>query len=248
MTLHARFRSEASIAEGEARIRVLERDLARSRDLASIGEAAAAILHEIKNALAAVSAPLQVIREQLNGKEDVRAVLQEIIAEIHRLDGVARRLLMFSKPWKPNLELHDLLGIIRHVLALSGGKGSFERIRFRVERADRGHVLVDADLFEQVLWNLLQNAAEALEQGGEIRLSCVEDEREVLVRISDDGPGMAPEVQASLTKRFFTTKPGGIGLGLAISRKIMEAHQGSLLISSQVGRGTEVTLQFPKAA
>ena len=238
-------RPEKEIAY-ESRIEALERDLARSRDLASLGEAAAALAHEIKNPLAAISAPLQIIRERLAGNDELRDVVQEVISEVQRLDALVRRLLVLSKPWNPKKERADLLEIVRRVFALSQAEPAFARVQLRLQSAAPVSAPVDAALFEQVLWNLIQNAAEAMPEGGEVRVSCEEGLRVVTLRVADNGPGIPPAVQTRLFKPFFTTKPGGSGLGLAISRKIMEAHGGFIRISSEQGRGTEVILGFPK--
>jgi signal transduction histidine kinase len=232
-------------AAGESRIEALEAELARFRDLASLGEAAAAIVHEIKNPLAAISAPLQVLRERIKD-EELREILQEVIAEVQRLDAMLRRLLMLSKPWNPKKERCDLIKVVHRVFSLSRAEPAFSKVRLHWDPAEPVYAPVDAALIEQVLWNLLQNAAEAMREGGDIRVGCRDGPRGVTLRVSDNGPGMSPEVQAKLYKPFFTTKPGGSGLGLSICRKIVEAHGGSIHISSQLGRGTEAFLSLPK--
>lgn len=229
------------------KIQRLEAEIARLRDLASLGEAAAAIVHEIKNPLAAISGPLQVIRERIDQPAEYRTILDEVIAEVHRLDAMVRRLLMLSKPWNPRKEQHDLLDIIRRVVTLTRAEPAFSRVSVRLHPAASASVAVDAALFEQVLWNLLQNAAEAMTDGGDVRINCQAARGGATVRILDTGPGMSPEVLNRLYKPFFTTKPGGNGLGLSICRKIMEAHGGSIRILSRMGKGTEVQLTLPNS-
>jgi len=223
-------------------------ELRRSRSLATIGENTAAIIHEIKNPLAAISAPLQVIQASLPAGHPQAEILDEVVQEVKRLDDTIRRLLLLAKPWTPKKETCDLRGIAQRVLDLSRSHTGFDRVTLRIHEGDSCSAEVDPSLVEQVLWNLVLNAAQAMPEGGTVRLSLESGPEADTVVVADDGPGMPEEVRAKVFQPFFTTKKGGSGLGLPTCRKIMEAHGGSLDLGSVPGAGTRITLRFPRPA
>ncbi len=230
--------------------KAIQDELVRTRSLALIGEAAASLAHEIKNPLAAIAGPLQIFRDDMSPNDGHRIVMDEILHQIRRLDGTVRQLLMLSRPWNPKKEPTDVVAVARKVALLLQEHPAFSSIRFRCDPDPLPSLPADPGYLEQVLWNLALNAAEALQEGpleGEVRFSFKECHDVVEILVVDTGPGMSPDLQARLFKPFFTTKKEGNGLGLAICRKIMEAHGGTIEIASRPGSGTCVTVRLPRA-
>ncbi len=227
-------------------VKAMEDELVRTRSLAAIGETAAAIAHEIKNPLAAISGSLQVLGDACPEGSPTRDIMKAVVGEVTRLDRTVHQLLLLAKPWAVRKDRMDLRESARRVLEMTRHHPLFEGIR--VDLDDGGEVPLSADrsLVEQVLWNLLLNAAEALKGAGVIRLLCSRGRQNVSLSVIDDGPGIDPEARSKLFRPFFTTKASGNGLGLATSRKIMDAHGGTLELSNEPVRGVRATLTFSR--
>jgi two-component system sensor histidine kinase AtoS len=197
------------------------------RALATVGESAAVLAHEIKNPITAVNIALRAVAEKLG--EDHKAVLEDLVARMRHLEQLMRGTLSFARPLDIRLvacEAGELLercvGRLRHQLVKTGSD-----VRVAVE----GPVplMADPKLIEEVITNLLTNAIEAKGRGVHMVLSAVRSETDaVVLSVEDDGPGIRGEQREAIFKPFVTTKPGGTGLGLAICRKIVEEHGGTI--------------------
>ncbi|MFQ5928654.1 MAG: nitrogen regulation protein NR(II) [Acidobacteriota bacterium] len=225
----------------------MQEEVLHAQSLAAIGEMAASIAHEIKNPLAGISGAIEVLEETMAAGDPRREVMEEILGQVRRLDLTLRQLLMLSKPWKPETQLCDLRNLIKRVSTSAKEQETFVQVRFLFKGKNSVVAPIDPSLFEQVLWNLFHNAAEAMPNGGEIRCTFGQKSGFATVRVADTGSGISPKAQQRLFRPFFTTKTRGTGLGLAICKKIVEAHGGSISISSEVGQGTQVTLSFPNS-
>ncbi len=221
--------------------------LLHTQNLAVIGEMSASVAHEIKNPLAAISGAIQVLRDGMKEDEPRRGVLQEVLEETRRLDQTIRSLLQFSRPWTPERRDCNLAEETRRVVETARKLPRFEQIRFSVPDGHGVPASLDPVLFEQILMNLFDNAAQAM-GAGEIRCAWSETPRTVRVYVSDTGPGISPENLDKVLRPFFTTRTRGTGLGLSVCRQMVEAHEGTLTISSVLGEGTEVTLEFPRGS
>ncbi|MBI2931964.1 MAG: PAS domain S-box protein [Planctomycetes bacterium] len=224
----------------------MQEEVIQSRSLAAIGETAAVIAHEIKNPLAALSGPIQVLRDEVSAADPRREVLQAMLEQVRRLDDIVRQLLLLARPWVPKKEPCHLGELVQRVVAMAREQSLFSGVRFSVEEEESLHAMVDPALFEQVLWNLLLNAVQAMPKGGDVRVSFFATPDEIRLRVEDTGAGMPADVQAKIFRPFFSTKPSGTGLGLSICRKIMEAHGGAITIQSDAGRGTVAMLRVPR--
>ena len=224
----------------------LQEELLKTRNLAALGEMAASIAHQVKNPLAAISGVIDVLEDRFVDQGPYHQVIKELSDRVHRLDDSIKRLLEFSKPLTPQKHPHNLRDIVESAIAASKREKAFARIHFHLDGNKQILVPVDAVLFEQVLLNLLDNAARAMPDGGEIRFELSETLDGCNLRIADTGSGIPPDSIEKLCHPFFTMESGGTGLGLAISKKIMDAHEGSISFSSELGSGTEVTLCLPK--
>jgi two-component system, NtrC family, sensor histidine kinase PilS len=223
-------------------------EVGRSQRLAALGEMAASIAHEIKNPLAAISAPLQVLLDGLPAGDTRRDIMGEILGQVNRLDTTVRNLLLLSKPWSPKKHPVVLRNEVERVAHFAGEHESVRGVKVGFEGGEGLVVPLDASLVEQVLWNLILNAAQSMRGRGEIRCAIRESSSTTIeLSIADSGGGISPELLPKVFQPFVTSKPGGTGLGLAICRRIMEAHGGAIGIESQVGVGTTVRLRFPKS-
>jgi len=223
----------------------MQEKVLQTQSLATIGEMAASIAHEIKNPLAGISGAIQVLQDGLEAGDPRQEIMKEIVSQVRRLDSRVRELLMLSRPWQPEKQLCNLQSLIEVISSSAQEQEAFAEIRFIFDGEEEVMAPVDPTFFEQVLWNLLHNAADAMPDGGEIRYSFSQKEGLVLLTVADTGTGIPENQLERIFRPFFTTKTRGTGLGLAICQKIMQAQGGSIAVSSEVGRGTEVTLSFP---
>ncbi len=231
-------------------VRQVERDAMQARlreaeKLAEVGQLAASLAHEIKNPLAGISGAIQVIRAGLRQTDPHWPVLGEVLRQITRLDRTVKDLLVYARPKPPRYQRCELRRAIERVLTLLRKEPEFERVRFeyRVER-DLPDIAADEHQLEQLLMNLLLNAAQASAVDGLVRLVARAEDSRVELLVSDRGCGMSPEVLRRALEPFYTTKARGTGLGLPICQKIVEAHGGRLSIRSAPGEGTEVTVEL----
>ena len=220
--------------------------MASARSLAAVGEMAASMAHQVKNPLAAISGVIDVLEESFVDEGPYHQVFRELSERVHRLDDTINRLLQFSKPLVAEPHSHDLYEILESLVLSLQGEEPFSAISFQLGHGSHVRVPFDAVLFEQVLRNLLDNAAQAMPDGGEIRLELSEDADSAYLKITDTGHGVRPDALEKLGQPFFTTRTAGTGLGLAMCKKIMSAHGGSISFSSELNNGTAVTLRLPK--
>jgi two-component system sensor histidine kinase PilS (NtrC family) len=242
----------------------MERDLRRSERLAGVGQLAADIAHEIRNPLAAISGSVEMLRAGLGeGEEDQeRARLMDIVLrEIDRLDDLITDFLSYARPAPPRATATALAPLVEELCkVLSGGLAPGISLQVEVEPGLR--VLADPTQLRQVLWNLLTNAQQAMEEGGELRVRAhvlgsdpqageapdrndsQGEPRGVEIVVADTGSGISPENLERIFDPFFTTKPGGTGLGLATVHRIVESHGGSLHVDSRPGAGAEFRVRL----
>jgi signal transduction histidine kinase len=226
------------------RLREQEADLARSQNLAAIGELAATIAHEIKNPLAGISGAIQVLEEAIPLSDRRRFVVGEILDQIRRLDNTVRDLLTFSRPALPErheIPLAESLSRAWSVLAHQPGTA---KVHFQLVDPKNICLHGDPQLFHQVWINLFQNAIEAMAQGGTLSVT-IQEGNPIQIQVQDTGTGMDSATAAKIFRPFFSTKTRGTGLGLAISRKIVEAHGGTMQIESAPNQGTSVFVELP---
>ena len=228
-------------------VRDLENDLELSRRLAAIGRLTAGVGHEVKNPINAIVVHLELLRNKL-GDSDHRAMrhLEIIESEIQRLDRVVQTLVDFSRPVELQLKEQDLRRVISAVLMLASAE--FETRNVHVESDLPDHPVlakVDADLLKQALLNVVLNGAQAMGEGGKLAVHLAEDGRMALLSIHDEGSGIPPEIRDKIFDLYFTTKKDGSGIGLAMTYRIIELHNGSIEVQSDAVRGTTFILRFP---
>lgn len=224
----------------------VEEKLTRAEHLAEIGQLAASLAHEIKNPLAGISGAIQIIRDEMQADDPQQAIVTEILAQIGRLDATVKDLLQYARPTPPRLTAISLDQVVQRVLKVLQKGPALQRIRVEyTEGAVDACVRADDAQIEQLLINLILNAAHASDDGGKIRVAVGEDISSVRLTVKDFGTGMAKEVCSQAFEPFFTTKAKGTGLGLSICRRIVEVHGGSIELRSREGAGTTVTVRLP---
>jgi len=224
------------------------RVLERSEQLAAVGELAASIAHEVRNPLAGMKGALQVLRGELAVKPSNAEIVDELLAQIVRLEQLVRDLLTFARPRAVSAQPFDLHDVLDRLLR--GYQETTDDAGITVRRSyapGTGQLVADLQQMEQVFHNLIQNAVQAMEQGGVLTVATTETETGVSISFSDTGKGIAPAEFARIFQPFYTTKHRGSGLGLPIVKKILAAHGGSVEVTSEPGRGTATTLRIPLA-
>ncbi|MGC2615237.1 MAG: ATP-binding protein [Terracidiphilus sp.] len=228
----------------------IESELELSRRMAAIGRLTAGVGHEVKNPINAIVVHLELLKNKLGGDQAPATRHLEVIdAEIHRLDRVVQTLVDFSRPVELRLQEQDLCTVIGDVLALADEELSTRNVK--LEGRLPAHPLivnVDADLLKQAAINVILNGAQAMPDGGALRVTLEEDRKMAVLRITDEGTGIPPEIREKIFDLYFTTKSGGSGIGLAMTYRILQLHHGSVDVQSKVGRGTEFSLRIPLAA
>ena len=226
----------------------MEAKLTRAEHLAEIGQLAASLAHEIKNPLAGISGAIQIIGDALPASNPHRPIIRDILRQINRLDATVKDLLLYARPTPPTLHRTRLDELVARVMTLLDREPAVQRVR--VERdgsVPASFIHADEGQLEQVLVNLILNAAHASPDAAPVRIHVTQREATTELSVSDVGSGMPPEVRERALEPFFTTKAQGTGLGLTICRHIVEAHDGRIRIDSHVGKGTTVTIELPRA-
>ncbi len=227
----------------------LKEAVARAERLASIGELAAGLAHEVRNPLASMCASIDVLRQAIDPPEALRRLMLNVVYEADRLNVLITDFLEFARPRRLNLERTDISALIGGVAELCRNDTAMSKLELRVSVEPGLEIVGDAGALRQVVWNLVRNAGQALGGGpGTIEVTAARVDGGAELRVRDDGPGIAPEVQRRIFDPFYTTKEKGTGLGLAIVQSIIEAHGGTVLLDSEPGRGTELVLRLPHNA
>lgn len=230
--------------------RGLELQLRDAERLARVGELAATIAHEIKNPLASIRAAIELTAMDLPRGSRGEQLVPRLLGVVERLDASVRDLLVFVRPLELRHARCRLPDVIDESIALVAAHASVARVR--IERSgwgDAPEVEADAGALRQLFANLVLNAGDAMErvapERAELRIRIAASAGQVSVELADAGSGIAPAARESLFKPFFTTKPGGTGLGLVICRRIVEGHGGKLTLESNGAAGAVARVLIP---
>jgi two-component system sensor histidine kinase HydH len=228
-------------------LKALQQRVERTERLAALGRLAAGVAHEIRNPLGAIRGLVQYFQATWKEHAEQRVYLDVILREVDRLNRVVSDLVEFARPREPQREPHDLVEIVRHAVTLVQSDVRAKGIRIVHDLEERlPPLLVDRDMVLQALLNILLNAVEAMEPGGELRIRLADSSGWVELAIQDTGCGIPPDHLERLFDPFFTTKRQGTGLGLAIAHSVIQAHDGEIIIDSTPDMGTTVTIRLPK--
>lgn len=249
-TLSAAFNDMASALKKSAEEveQLHQREIARAAQLASVGELAAGIAHEIKNPLAGVSSGIDLLEKNLADHPSTGTLIGQIRSELRRMDRAIRDLLSYARPRDPEVGWVSPRLLADRVVSLIRPQAEAAGVRVEHRASKLSHrVRVDPELITQALVNLAMNGIQAMERGGVLTVSVEERGEEIHISVSDTGKGIPEENLEKIFRPFYTTKHRGTGLGLAISRTIVERHLGRMAVESTSGLGSRFTLVLPIA-
>jgi len=239
-------RAAAKLERANRELRESHEQLARADRLSAMGQMAAGLAHELRNPLTGVNGALEIVAEHARAgtpQAEFAGIAQK---ELRRLDDLVSRFLAYARPHPPALRRVESGQLVNQVAALL--RPELERQGVSVE-TDAGSVWpalrVDPEQIQQVLLNVLLNAVQASPRGSTVRVSGRTEPRFLVIDVGDEGPGIPEEHLAQVFDPFFTTKPHGTGLGLAVSARIVSAHQGSIDARRNPARGTTVSIRLP---
>ena len=222
-----------------------------SERLAALGRITAGVAHEVKNPLNSMRLWLENLKESLPAEPDSASqqAVQVLDKEIDRLDAVVKRFLDFTRPMDIRLEATQLAHLLKEVLEIAQPQLQKSNIQLaQLLPIDVPEVYVDRALLKQAVLNLVLNAAEAMPNGGQMRLVLSRRGEMAEITVGDTGKGIPLENRQKIFQLFFTTRPGGSGIGLASTFRIVQLLNGSIDFTSEVGRGTTFRIELPLAA
>lgn len=249
---------EQRLAEREDLIRMLvgsneqlksaQARLIEAERFAAIGELSAAVAHGIRNPVAGIKVAAQLASLELPPEHPLRQNVDDIIGEADKLEARISTLLNFAKPFEPHPQPCRVDRLVATAVASVRNRAASAGIELvAAVQDDLPDVVLDEAQIEQVLLDLVANAVDATAAGGRITIGAesTADGRSLRLTIGDTGTGITPANMARVFKLFFTTKPNGTGFGLAVAKKIVERHGGTIGLASEVGKGTRVTIDLP---
>jgi PAS domain S-box-containing protein len=222
-----------------------------SERLAALSRITAGVAHEVKNPLNSMRLWLENLKESLPADSDggAQQAVQVLDKEIDRLDTVVKRFLDFTRPMEVRLEATQLADILREVTEVAQPQLQKSNVQLaQLLPIDVPQVYVDRGLLKQAVLNLVLNAVEAMPNGGRLHLVLSRRGEMAEITVGDTGKGIPPENKQKIFQLFFTTRPGGSGIGLASTFRIVQLHNGSIEFTSEVGRGTTFRIELPLAA
>ena len=227
-------------------IRAMEARMRQADRLATLGRMAANIAHEIRNPLASLTGAIEVLTGTAAAGEARERLSQIVVRESERLNQIITNFLEYARPAPLAFQAVNVAGALEGVLLLLEHRGAASGLK--IVRAFSSPLVwrVDPEQFRQVLWNLCLNAVEAMPQGGELSVGATAVPGQKLeVWVTDSGHGIAPDDLTHVFEPFFSTKPGGTGLGLSLVHRIVQEHGGEVDVRSTPGLGTTFTVTLP---
>ena len=220
--------------------------MSRAEHLATLGELATGLAHEIRNPLAGIAGVIEIIGRDLPATSPARAVVKDVRQEIGRINHIVTDLLHTARPHPPQVRKSDLNTTVEHAVMLGRQQALAKSVKIALQKdAFLPPVEHDSDQIHQVLLNLLLNALQAIERDGEIRVTVRQQGKMAAIEVADNGRGIAPEHLPNIFRPFYTTKGEGTGLGLSLARRIVEDHHGRIDVTSTVGKGTTFAVVLP---
>jgi signal transduction histidine kinase len=232
------------------RIDRLQRRARQAERLAELGTLTGGLAHEIKNPLSTIQLNLQLLREDLPDLEPsatrIANRLTTVQKEASRLRDILDDFLRFAGKMELDRRPVDVNRVLEEMVDFFHPQAQVQRVQIRLRPSSGGLVApLDERLIKQALLNLMINAVHAMPQGGELILSAGRDGDRAVIDVIDTGRGMEPEVLGKVFQAYYSTKKGGHGLGLAISKRIVEEHGGTISAVSEVGKGTDFRIELP---
>jgi signal transduction histidine kinase len=230
-------------------VKALEAEVLHRERLSALGNLAAAVAHEVRNPLNAISMGLQRLKVEFqptDAQEHYSRLTELMLGEAQRINSIVEQFLSLARPIEINAEALPLPEVLKELAALQDSEAKRSKVQIRVVAAPNLPALkADPDLLTQVLLNLMLNGLQAMPDGGTLTLEAKTSNGNFLIAVTDTGTGITAENQRRIFEPYFTTKAKGSGLGLAISRRIIEAHGGTITVSNQAGGGCRFEISLP---
>jgi signal transduction histidine kinase len=235
------------LRESRAEIELLHRtQMSRAEHLATLGELATGLAHEIRNPLAGIAGVIEIVGRDLPVTSPAKAVVKDIRLEIAQINRIVTDLLETARPRAPEMRFSNLNTTVEHAVMLARQQVLSKPIQIEFHPApDMPEVEHDSDQLHQVLLNLLLNAVQAIDGSGLVVVEIRPEADSVVISVTDSGRGIAPEHVAHIFRPFYTTKGNGTGLGLSLTRRIVEQHHGRIEVTSEIGKGTMFQVYLP---
>lgn len=226
--------------------RLHQTQMSRAEHLATMGELAAGLAHEIRNPLAGIAGVVEIIGRDLPSTSPARAVVKDVRQEVMQINRIVSDLLDCARPKPPETRLYDLNATVEHAVMFSRQQALSKSIDIEFHHdalpLEMEH---DSNQVNQVLLNLLLNAIQSIDRSGKIIVTTQRQNSQAVITVADTGRGIAPEHLPHIFRPFYTTKGNGTGLGLSLARRIVEEHGGRVEVSSRLGHGTTFTVFLP---
>jgi signal transduction histidine kinase len=222
--------------------------MSRAEHLATLGELAAGLAHEIRNPLAGIAGVIEIISRDLPSTSPARAVVKDVRQEVAQINRILTDLLETARPHPPQICLSNLNTTVEHAVMLARQQVLSRPIKIELKKdPELPEVEHDSDQIHQVLLNLLLNAVQAMDraESGVINVEIGARDTYATILVSDTGRGIPADHLANIFRPFYTTKGNGTGLGLSLARRIVEEHQGRISVTSTVGKGSQFEVQLP---
>lgn len=235
------------LGESRAEIERLHRtQMSRAEHMATLGEMATGLAHEIRNPLAGIAGVMEIVGRDLPPSSPARTVLKDVRQEISRINRIISDLLQTARPHPPKVRKSDLNTTVEHAVMLGRQQALSRSIEITLRKDPAlPEVEHDSDQLHQVLLNLLLNSLQAIDNNGKIAVTVERQSDSAVIEVADNGRGISPENLPNIFRPFYTTKGDGTGLGLSLARRIVEDHQGRIDVTSTVGKGTTFAVVLP---
>ena len=238
-------RTAEHLAEANRQVLVAHEAVRRSDKLAALGQLTAGLAHELRNPLGTIKASAEMLNQQLSAENAVaREVAGFISTEVDRTNSLVTRFLQFARPLKLRLETADLALLLDRAIAEAEREAPGVAV-YRNYAPEMAPFPLDAELMERVFYNLVLNAAQATAPGGTVTVKTRTERRTAEIAVIDRGVGIGAAQMKDIFNPFFTTKPEGVGLGLAIVAKIVDEHGGKIAVESEPGKGSIFCVSLP---
>ncbi|HIJ96435.1 MAG TPA: sensor histidine kinase [Desulfuromonadales bacterium] len=228
------------------RIIAIEEQLRRSEKLSTLGEMAAVLAHEIRNPLGSIRGTAEILRDDYQPGDPKYEFIEIQIKETERLNHVVEDFLRMARPQAAKMQRCSLREELETIVTLNANDADKRGIRLALDGLrDDIQLLADGEKLRQAFLNIVINALQATPSGGSVTITSEHSGENCDIRFRDTGSGISNDTRERIFEPFFTTKPDGTGLGLSVTKKIIEAHGGSLIVESEMGRGTTVVVCLP---
>lgn len=230
-------------------VKALEAEVARSETLSALGNLAATVAHEVRNPLNAISMGLQRLKAEFRPTQDeaqYTRFIEIMRSEVQRLNSIVEQFLSLARPLDLKLESIRIDEFLQELILLTGSDAESSQVQIRLDiPSNLPPVRADRNYLKQLLLNLVLNGIQAMPVGGTLTLTASTSRRNLMLTVTDNGTGIAPENLSRIFEPYYTTKPKGSGLGLSIARRIVETHGGVITVKSESGRGSSFQISLP---